>query len=226
MDSFKSQQHRWSKGGIETAKKLLPLIFRSSQPWRVKIEALFHLSCNLNYLLVLVLALLAFPALIVRIQMGWKHLVIFDTLMFWGATLPIGLYYLISQREVRQPWFKKILYLPLLMSMWIGLCVNNGKAALEALAGYRSGFVRTPKFRIEHKADTWSEKKYRSHSRAVVTGIELVFGVYFIAAIIFAARSGVYTSIPFLALFCCGFFYSSCLSLWQRFRVKRQPAMV
>ena len=79
MDSFKSQQHRWSKGGIETAKKLLPLILRSSQPWRVKLESLLHLSCNLNYLLVLLLAMLAYPALIVRIQMGWKHLVIFDS---------------------------------------------------------------------------------------------------------------------------------------------------
>ena len=97
----------------------------------------------------LLLALLVYPALIVRIEMGWKHLVIFDTIMFWGATLPIGLYYLISQREVRQPWGKKILYLPLLMAMWIGLCINNGRAALEALLGHKSVFVRTPKFRIE-----------------------------------------------------------------------------
>jgi cellulose synthase/poly-beta-1,6-N-acetylglucosamine synthase-like glycosyltransferase len=222
MDSFKSQQHRWAKGGIETAKKLLPVILRSSQPWRVKLEALLHLSCNLNYLLVLLLAMLAYPALIVRIQMGWKHLVIVDTIMFWGATLPIGLYYLISQREVKQPWGKKILYLPLLMSMWIGLCINNGKAALEALLGYGSVFVRTPKFRIEKKSDTWQGKQYRSCSRSMVTGIELVFGVYFISAMIFAARSGVYDAIPFLALFCCGFFYISGVTLLQRFRAIKQ----
>ncbi len=224
MDSFKSQQHRWSKGGIETAKKLLPVILRSSQPWRVKIEALLHLSCNLNYLLVLLLAVLAYPALVVRIQMGWKHLVIADTIMFWGATLPISLYYLISQREVRQPWGRKMLYLPLLMAMWIGLCINNGKAALEALLGYKSLFMRTPKFRIENKSDTWKGKKYRSCSRNAVTGIELMFGVYFISAIIFAARSQVYTAIPFLALFCWGFFYSSGVSLAQRCRAKRQSA--
>ncbi len=222
MDSFKSQQHRWSKGGIETAKKLLPVILSSSQPWRVKIESLLHLSCNLNYLLVLLLAMLAYPALIVRIQMGWKHLVILDTIMFWGATLPIGLYYLISQREARQPWGKKILYLPLLMSMWIGLCINNGKAALEALLGYRSVFVRTPKFRIEKKSDTWEGKQYRSCSRSMVTAFELVFGVYFISAMIFAARSGVYDAIPFLALFCCGFFYISGVALLQRFRAIKQ----
>jgi cellulose synthase/poly-beta-1,6-N-acetylglucosamine synthase-like glycosyltransferase len=226
MDSFKSQQHRWAKGGIETAKKLLPRILRSSQPWQVKLEALLHLSCNLNYLLVLLLAMLAYPALIVRIQMGWKHLVILDTLMFWGATLPIGLYYLISQREVRQPWGRKILYLPLLMAMWIGLCINNGKAALEALLGYKSVFVRTPKFRIENKADTWKGKKYQSFSRTMVTVFELGFGVYFISAIIFAARCEVYTAIPFLALFCCGFFYSSGVSLLQRCRGKRQSAAV
>ena len=150
--------------------------------------------------------------------MGWKHLVILDSIMFWGATLPIGLYYLISQREVRQPWGRKILYLPLLMAMWIGLCINNGKAALEALLGYKSVFVRTPKFGIENKADTWKGKKYQSFSRTMVTVLELGFGVYFISAIIFAARCEVYTAIPFLALFCCGFFYSSGVSLLQRCR--------
>ena len=117
--------------------------------------------------------MLAYPALVIRIQMGWKHLVILDTIMFWGSNAADRLYYLISQREVRQPWGKKILYLPLLMAMWIGLSINNGKAVLEALLGYKSAFVRTPKFRIEKKADTWEGKKYQSCSRSVVTGIEL-----------------------------------------------------
>jgi len=39
MNAFKSQQHRWAKGSIQTAKKLLPAIMRSNLPFKVKREA-------------------------------------------------------------------------------------------------------------------------------------------------------------------------------------------
>src|SRR4029450_1645930 len=51
MNSFKSQQHRWAKGSIQTCLKLMPRILRSKQPFGVKAEAFFHLSANFNYLL-------------------------------------------------------------------------------------------------------------------------------------------------------------------------------
>ncbi len=66
MNGFKSQQHRWTKGSIQTGRKLLPAIFRSPFPWKVKVEALFHLTNNFSYLLVVLLALLIFPAIIIR----------------------------------------------------------------------------------------------------------------------------------------------------------------
>ena len=155
MDSFKTQQHRWAKGGIETAKKLLPAIIGSKQATKIKLESIFHLTNNINYFFMLLLALLAYPSLVIRIEMGWKNLLIFDLIFFLGSTLPVGLYYLISQREVHEPYWYKIVYLPFLMAFGIGLCVNNGKAVMEALWGYRSAFIRTPKFKIENKSDGW-----------------------------------------------------------------------
>src|SRR4029078_9918691 len=58
MNSFKSQQHRWAKGSIQTCLKLLPLILRSKQPLKVKIEAFFHLTANFNYLMMAALSVL------------------------------------------------------------------------------------------------------------------------------------------------------------------------
>src|SRR6186713_170541 len=49
MNSFKSQQHRWAKGSVQTCRKLLPKILRSNLPFGVKAEAFFHLSANFNY---------------------------------------------------------------------------------------------------------------------------------------------------------------------------------
>ncbi len=56
MNAFKSQQHRWAKGSIQTCRKLLPRILRSDLPLGVKAEAFFHLTANFNYILMCVLS--------------------------------------------------------------------------------------------------------------------------------------------------------------------------
>ena len=186
MNSFKTQQHRWSKGSIETARKLLGHILRSPQPFKVKVESFYHLTGNINYLLVLILSVLAYPALVIRITMGWRTLLLCDLIFFLGSTLPVGLYYIIAQREVNERWLGNIFYLPVLMALGIGLCVNNGRAVIEALMGHKTEFLRTPKFRIEGKSDSWKHKKYRGYSRTASILIELALGCYFLFAIVFA----------------------------------------
>lgn len=214
--SFKSQQHRWAKGGMETALKIIPRVLKSAVPLRTKIEAVFHLTCNANYLLVLLLSALAYPALVVRIVNGWESLFVFDVILFWGATAPICLYYLVSQKQAGQPWLRRIIYLPLLTATGIGLCINNGKGVAEALLGHRTDFLRTPKFKIEKKSDPWKTKKYRNIFDHFVTAAEFFMGIYFLSAIAFALSFHVYDAIPFLALFCGGFFYISFLSMIQK----------
>lgn len=216
MNSFKSQQHRWSKGGIETAQKILPTLMKSSLPARVRCEAFFHLTSNANYLLLVLLALLAYPALVVRITMGWKHLFVWDLVCFIASVIPIALYYCIASREACGRWIGTLCSLPLLMSLGIGMSINNGKGVLEALAGRKSAFLRTPKFRIENSKDTWRYKRYHGYTRTIQTLTELGLGIYFLSAIAFAVRSGVYASIPFLSLFCCGFLCVSLFSLYQQ----------
>src|SRR3954468_20323043 len=97
MMSFKSQQHRWAKGSIQTCLKLLPRILRSNQPLSVKAEAFFHLSANFNYLLMSVLSVLMFPAMWVRYTMGWTEMLIIDVPMFFAATASIAVFYVRAQ---------------------------------------------------------------------------------------------------------------------------------
>ncbi len=222
MNSLRTQQHRWSKGSIETARKLLGTILRSAQPFKVKAESFYHLTGNISYLLVLLLAVLAYPALAIRITMGWRTLLLCDFIFLLGSTLPVGLYFIISQREVDEPWLGRIFYLPVLMALGIGLCVNNGRAVIEALIGYKTSFLRTPKFRIERKTDSWKYKKYRGHTKTLSVMIELALGCYFLFAIVFAVRVQVYASLPFLLMFCGGFFYVAVLSLYQVMHVTKQ----
>jgi hypothetical protein len=57
-NSFRAQQRRWTKGGVQVARKLLPRLLRSSLPWTHKLEACFHLTCYGAYPLMLLLVLL------------------------------------------------------------------------------------------------------------------------------------------------------------------------
>ena len=66
INAFKSQQHRWTKGAVQTAKKVLPRIWRSALPAKIKVEATFHLTANLCYIMMFLMALLTIPVLSIR----------------------------------------------------------------------------------------------------------------------------------------------------------------
>jgi cellulose synthase/poly-beta-1,6-N-acetylglucosamine synthase-like glycosyltransferase len=154
MSAFKSQQFRWAKGSVQVAKKLLGTIFRSNATWEQKSEAFFHLTNNLAYPLLLVLSILLLPNLALRTHHGWREVLMIDFPLFFGTTLSIASFYLASQREIallRDPnaparfQWRVLARLPLVLSVGIGLCVNQTRAVLEALAGKETEFVRTPK---------------------------------------------------------------------------------
>jgi cellulose synthase/poly-beta-1,6-N-acetylglucosamine synthase-like glycosyltransferase len=216
MNSFKSQQHRWAKGSIQTCMKLLPRILRSNQPLSVKAEAFFHLTANFNYLLMSVLSVLMFPAMWVRYNMGWTEMLLIDIPLFAAATLSVCNFYIVSQRELYPDWRTRLKYLPFLMSIGIGLSVNNTRAVLEALFKKESEFARTPKYGIERDSDEWAGKKYHQ-TVGVQSIIELGLGLYFTATVFYALINQIYGTVPFLMLFQVGFLYTGLLSLAQQY---------
>ena len=217
MNAFKSQQHRWAKGSIQTFLKLMPRILQSDQPFHVKAEAFFHLSANFNYPLMCVLSVLMAPSMVIRYNMGWYEMLLIDIPLFFAATASVANFYMVCQRELYpQTWTERLRYLPFLMSIGIGLAVNNTKAVFEALFHKPSEFVRTPKYAVEGASDDWSQKKYRQ-SVSVQPMIELALGLYFTATLFYALANGIYGTVPFLMLFQVGFLYTGMLSLLQQY---------
>ena len=223
MSSFKSQQFRWAKGSVQVAMKLLPTILRSNATFAQKSEAFFHLTNNLAYPLLLLLSLLLLPNLAFRTKHGLREVLLIDLPLFFGTTLSIASFYLASQREIQRmnnpgaragvQW-SVLKRLPLVMSLGIGLCVNQTRAVFEALLGRETEFVRTPKHGIRGRLESWRGKKYRA-AKSLTPFFELALAGYFVIAMIFALRNGHYVSMPFLALFLCGFGYVGWGSLWQ-----------
>jgi cellulose synthase/poly-beta-1,6-N-acetylglucosamine synthase-like glycosyltransferase len=215
MNAFKTQQFRWAKGSIQTCRKLLPFILMSDLPLKVKAEAFFHLTANFNYLLMVVLSILMFPAMYFRYSMGWDEMLLIDVPLFMAATLSVFRFYFISQRELYEDWPTRVKYLPAVMAIGIGLAVNNSRAVIEALLDKPSEFTRTPKYGIERQDDGWQHKRYHQ-SMAIQPLIEVALGLYFTMTVFYALQHDIYGTLPFLMLFQFGFLYTGLLSIFQQ----------
>ncbi len=212
MNAFKAQQHRWVKGSIQVARKLLPTIWRSAAPFRVKLEATFHLTYNVAYVFLLLLSLIVYPVVLARYESKSMLLTIADTILLLAATCPVLFYFGYAQRESRRDWVRQLRYIPFVMSLGIGLAVNNSRAVVEGLLGKGGAFHRTPKFQIEQRGDVWQGKRYRSPV-SVWAIIELGLGAYFAWAIFSLARAELYGPLPVFCLYVFGFLYVGVLSL-------------
>src|SRR5947209_5832541 len=210
INAFKAQQRRWAKGVMQVGLKLYPRIWRAPLPLRVKAEMFFRLTGNISYPLMIMASFLQFPLLLVRYNQGFYNLMLFDGSAVW---------YLDERRT------RRLLHLPLVMAIGIGLAFSNARAVLEALFGVKSDFIRTPKYRVEQTTDaTWKAKKYR-RKRGLLPLLELSFAVYFLLAMLYAVHMSLWGPLPFLALFLFGYGYMGTMSLLQTASGKRLQAL-
>lgn len=207
MVAFKTQQHRWAKGSIQVAQKVLPKLLKSRLPFKVKTEAWMHLTCNLSYILMVVLSLMMPLTVEFRVRNSWMTSIWVDAIVFICASVSIMMFYLLAQKEARkQTFWQRLAYLPVVMSLGIGMSVNNCRAVVEALVGYKTGFVRTPKYGVTKSGESFKHVKY-GFKLNWQPWVETAIGVYFVWGIVHAVQLGAYASVPFLVLFCAGYLY-------------------
>src|SRR5438105_3169 len=214
MNGFKSQQHRWTKGSIQTCKKLLPKIWRSELPMPIKLEATGHLVSNFAYLLLASLCVLLHPSA-GGPQSGWLRTILIDIPIFLTASVSVAVFYICAQRELHpRTWMREILLLPCLLALGIGLSFNNARAVLEAMFNHKSDFARTPKYGIERKAQPWRNCRYMP-LKSLLPIAEFFFALYFTYFVWFAIARRQLLPVPFLLMFPFGFLYVSFCSVVQ-----------
>lgn len=225
MNGFKSQQHRWTKGSIQTCKKLLPTIWRSELPFLIKLEATGHLTSNFAYLLLACLCVLLHPS--TGGPQGWVRTLLIDVPIFLTASVSVTLFYICAQRELHpRTWMKEILLLPCLLALGVGLSINNARAVLEAVFNHKSDFARTPKYGIERNKQPWRTCKYMP-LKSLLPIAEIGFAIYFTYFVYYAIAHRQFLSVPFLLMFQGGFLYVSLSSLapwWPRISVANSRA--
>jgi cellulose synthase/poly-beta-1,6-N-acetylglucosamine synthase-like glycosyltransferase len=219
MNSFKGQQYRWAKGSVQTARKLLGQVLRAPVGYKVKTEAVFHLTNNLAYVFLLALAALQLPNMWIRRQMEHPELLMLDAPLFLATCGSVAAFYVVAHHDLYGGYWQAIKRLPLMMALGIGLSINNGRAAVEGLFGRDVEFVRTPKRGDVDCEPSSGSRGYRGQWPWHNT-VELALGLYCTATLLVAIVTKNWASVPFLLLFCGGFMYVGFASLFEALRPK------
>jgi len=212
INALKSQQFRWTKGAIETARKILPEVWRATLPLKLKVHATFHLTNNLVFPFIVLAGILNVPLVFI------KHSGLYDSYftfmsVFVFAFIGSFLFYLFSQRDVYKDWRRRIFLFPVFMAGSMGFAVNNSRAVIEGLLRKKSEFVRTPKYNIEGKKDSWKDKKYVPLKISPTVIMEIVLAVYCLFGVVSSLWFLEIAAVPFQLLFCLGFTFVSLMSL-------------
>lgn len=223
INALKSQQFRWTKGAIETARKMLPNVWRSTLPLKIKVHATFHLTNNLVFPFIVLAGILNVP--LVFIKHAGAHDAYFTFMsVFVFAFIGSFLFYLFSQKDVYSDWRKRIFLFPVFMAGSMGLAVNNSRAVLEGLFKRKSEFVRTPKYSIQSKKDSWRDKTYVPVKISGTVAVEVILAIYCLAGVISSIYFLEIAAVPFQLMFFLGFGIVSLMSLKHAFVARRQGA--
>jgi len=203
LSAFQEQQHRWAKGSIQTARKLVPQILGSALPQPVKREALVHLTNNSAYLLTVVIAVLMVPAIVIRQRLGLTWTLLVDAAMFALSTLSVLGFYIEGQRVAGRPSLR-LRELAAVLPIGIGISIRNGAAVIEGLIERGGTFHRTPK-----RGDS---PRLRLDRMPRLPLGELALAIFFALAVVAFAAARQWVSLPFLMLFLSGYSYVAILA--------------
>ena len=190
MNSFKSQQFRWMKGGAETAKKMLPTVWKSNLNTWQKIQATFHLLGSTVFVFVFIMGVFSVPLLFLLgelIEVGFSKN--FFAYFLIGLLSIMAVYYVGNvQAAIKNESFGKLLFkfvflFPLFLALSMGLSLHNSIAVLQGYFGKKSPFVRTPKFNIQTIKDSFNKRKYLNHKLNWTTIFEGVLALYFLGGV-------------------------------------------
>jgi cellulose synthase/poly-beta-1,6-N-acetylglucosamine synthase-like glycosyltransferase len=206
INAYKNQQFRWAKGSIQTAFKIIPLLFQKKMSFFKRFQAIMHLTHYTVHPLMCLLAFLTMPVLFfVKVAL---HPAMFVGLLFAMllATSGPSTMYMVSQHFLGNKIRRKLFLMPAMMLIGTGLAVNNAKAVMEAFLKKQSPFLRTPK-------KGQSSKTAYKPLKDVTCIIELALGTYcLIGVYLFFGFSNALVS-PFLALYASGFLFVGALSI-------------
>ena len=217
VSAFRAQQFRWAKGTVQTARKLMARVMRSSELTLMqRIEAFFHMTPHFAYPLMVVLSVLLLPALILMPATNPVTMLMIDLPLCIGTTGSLLAFYAMAEAAQGRKRVSALRTLPALLALGAGLAPHLTKAVFEGLRSMAGEFVRTPKHGSNHN-------RYRA--RADLPMIEIALCLVSFASVVASLETGHWFATPFATLFTFGYGYVATLVASEQVARRRAAAM-
>ncbi|MCG3126464.1 MAG: hypothetical protein CHACPFDD_01300 [Phycisphaerae bacterium] len=144
VNAIKTQQRRWAMGSIQTARKLLPAVWRSDLSLLQKLEASVHLTQYSVALFMVLLPLLARPLVMLIPQERYTDWLLGGWLLvLLSCAAPSAAY--VYARWSLGGGITGVGRILKLIVLGLGLSVNNCAAVITGAVRRGGEFIRTPK---------------------------------------------------------------------------------
>lgn len=215
IPAVKSQQYRWNKGAAETARKTLGKVFKSKIAFKHKVTGTLHLLNSSVFLLLLIAAILSIPMLYIKEYNPSMGLLFDFGSIFVIGFLAMGFFYWVSAKATHPKYTFKyfISNFPIFLAFSMGMALHNSIAVLEGYLGVKTPFIRTPKFNVTSKSDSWKGNIYLKKALTPITIMEGVLAIYFAWGIVSGFQLEDYGLILFHLMLAIGFSYVFLLSM-------------
>ncbi len=191
MSAARSQQFRWNKGAAENFQKMKKHIFsRKTASFKTRLHAFFHLLNSTMFLIIFLIAALSIPMLYIKaLQPEFALFFKISSGVFVSTFIFFVVYWVAYQKMHGKSFRNFIIYIKdfvLFFSIAMGFSLHNSVAVLEGHLGKKSGFVRTPKFNVSDRKETWQKNRYLQTQLSAVNWVEGLMTVYFLFGIVSA----------------------------------------
>jgi hypothetical protein len=222
FSAYRRQQHRWARGSLECALRLVPRVWRTDQPVSRKLESTLHLSGYGVHLLMFIMTLL-YPIVLFA-----PHYQILTTLFGFVAIFNLAaaaqfMLFASAQRMLGRNWLHLLPSIIFMTFVGAGMMVNTVWAGLQIFRNKTAIFERTPKFGVEGIKVDWIARKYQLRLDPVVY-VELVCVAWNTFNIYLALHSQNWAIAIYASLFAVGLLFASTFSILQAIAVHRHQA--
>jgi len=220
--AYRRQQHRWARGSLEVALKLVGRVWRSQIPLSHKLEAALHLGGYGVHLLLFALALLYPLVLLVSRDYPSLNQLLGIALVFNATAFAPTIFFIAAQKLLGRSWLRQLPAILFMTCLGSGMMLNTLRGALQILLGRSGAFERTPKYGITSGQQDWSRRqKYHLGFDPILIG-EALFALWNGATFVLAIRTHSWSIALYAALFCAGLVFVLGMSLVQAWTVRRR----
>ena len=223
FSAYRRQQHRWARGSLECALKLIPKVWQAPISLLQKIEAVLHLTGYGVHILLFFLTIL-YPVVLLLSQRYPSLISLFGIAFAFNATaFAPTIFFVAAQQQLGRRWWVQLPVILFITALGAGMMLNTVRAALQILNGKSMAFERTPKFGISRRGQDWTRLIYQLKLDPIVFA-ELGLAVLNTATTLIAFRLGNWVIGVYAALFTAGLLFTSGLTIAQTLSIQRQRA--